>query len=149
MTVRCRGIGKYLHRLDGQYMNNYSYVHTFRGQTVSDEFCDVQVIHEDAVHAALRERTDPEAMTLLADTFQILASPIRLQIVEALAKRELCVCDVAAVVGASQSAISHHLRLLRQMRIVSYHKEGRIVYYRLTDDHIREMCSIGLEHVRE
>ena len=114
-----------------------------------DELCDVQVIHEDAVHAALRERTNPEAMTLLADTFQILANPIRLQIVEALAKRELCVCDVAAVVGASQSAISHHLRLLRQMRIVSYRKEGRIVYYRLTDDHIREMCSIGLEHVRE
>jgi ArsR family transcriptional regulator len=120
-----------------------------RGLTVIDELCDVQVIHEDAVHAALRERTDPEAMTLLADTFQILANPTRLQIVEALTKRELCVCDVAAVVGASQSAISHHLRLLRQMRIVSYRKEGRIVYYRLTDDHIREMCSIGLEHVRE
>lgn len=114
-----------------------------------DELCDVQVIHEDAVHAALRERTDLEDMTLLADTFQILASPTRLQIVEALAKRELCVCDVAAVVGASQSAISHHLRLLRQMRIVSHRKEGRIVYYRLTDDHIREMCRVGLEHVRE
>ena len=130
-------------------MNTYSYVDLFKGLAMIDELCDVQVIHEDAVHAALRERTDPEAMTLLADTFQILANPIRLQIVEALAKRELCVCDVAAVVGASQSAISHHLRLLRQMRIVSYRKEGRIVYYRLTDDHIREMCSIGLEHVRE
>jgi ArsR family transcriptional regulator len=130
-------------------MNTYSYVDLFKRLAMIDELCDVQVIHEDAVHAALRERTDPEAMTLLADTFQILANPIRLQIVEALAKRELCVCDVAAVVGASQSAISHHLRLLRQMRIVSYRKEGRIVYYRLTDDHIREMCSIGLEHVRE
>lgn len=114
-----------------------------------DELCDVQVVHEDAVHAALRERSDPETLTFLADTFQILASPTRLQIVEALARRELCVCDLAAVVGASQSAVSHHLRQLRQMKIVRWRREGRMAYYRLDDDHIAEIFRIGLDHVRE
>lgn len=113
------------------------------------DVCDVQVVHEEAVEAALRTRSEPEGLTYLADTFQILASPTRLQIVEALAARELCVCDLAAVVGASQSAVSHHLRQLRQMRIVAYRREGRMAYYRLDDDHIAELFRIGLEHVRE
>ncbi len=113
------------------------------------ELCDVEVIHQDAVEDVLRRRSDTETLTYLADTFQILASPTRLQIVEALATRELCVCDLAAVVGASQSAVSHHLRQLRQMKIVRYRREGRMAYYRLDDDHIAALFRIGLEHVRE
>ena len=116
---------------------------------MSDVVCDVQVVHEEVVQAALQERAEPETLTILADTFQMLANPTRLQIVDALDKRELCVCDIAAVVGGSQSAISHHLRLLRQLQIVTYRKEGRIVYYRLADEHIREIHRIGMEHVRE
>lgn len=116
---------------------------------MADELCDVQVVHEDAVHAALRERPEDEALTYLADTFQILANPTRLQIVAALARRELCVCDLAAVVGSSPSAVSHHLRQLRQMKIVRYRREGRMAYYRLDDDHIAEIFRIGLAHVRE
>lgn len=114
-----------------------------------EDLCDVQMVHPEAVDAALRVRSDPEALTYLADTFQILASPTRLQIVEALAARELCVCDLAAVVGASQSAVSHHLRQLRQMKIVRYRRDGRMAYYRLDDEHIAELFRIGLEHVRE
>lgn len=114
-----------------------------------EDLCDVQVVHEEAVHAALRSRSDAETLIHLADTFQILASATRLQIVEALAARELCVCDLAAVVGASQSAVSHHLRQLRQMRIVRYRRDGRMAYYRLDDEHIAELFRIGLEHVRE
>lgn len=113
------------------------------------ELCDIPVVHEEAVQAALRERTDAESLTYLADTFQILANPTRLQIVEALARRELCVCDLAAVVNASQSAVSHHLRQLRQMKIVRYRREGRMAYYRLDDAHIAEIFRIGLEHVQE
>lgn len=115
----------------------------------ADALCDVEIVHEDAVHAALSERTDDDSLTWLADTFQILSNPTRLRIVEALAGRELCVCDLAAVVGGSQSAVSHHLRQLRQMRLVTYRREGRMAYYRLDDEHVERLLEIGLDHVRE
>lgn len=115
----------------------------------ADETCEVHVVHEDAVREALEARADEEDLTYLADTFQILANPTRLRIVDALARRELCVCDLAAVVGASPSAVSHHLRQLRQMKIVRYRKDGRMAYYRLDDDHIASLFGIGMEHVRE
>lgn len=115
----------------------------------ADELCDVHVVHEDAVREALEARAEEDDLIYLADTFQILANPTRLRIVDALARRELCVCDLAAAVGASQSAVSHHLRQLRQMKIVRYRKEGRMAYYRLDDDHIASLFGIGMEHVRE
>lgn len=115
----------------------------------TDELCDVHMLHEGAVRAARRERSDDDELTYLSDTFQILANPTRLRIVEALARRELCVCDLAAVVGSSQSAVSHHLRQLRQMKVVRYRKDGRMAFYRLDDDHIARIFETGLEHVRE
>ncbi|MFB6368609.1 MAG: ArsR/SmtB family transcription factor [Gemmatimonadota bacterium] len=106
-------------------------------------------IHPDAVREAAGERAGGEDVAYLADTFQILADETRLRIVEALAARELCVRDLAAVVDASPSAVSHHLRQLRQMRLVRYRKDGRMAYYRLDDDHVSELFRLGLEHVRE
>lgn len=114
-----------------------------------DELCDIHLVDEAAVQEALRDRADEDDLTYLADTFQILANPTRLRIVDALARRELCVCDLAAVVGASPSAVSHHLRQLRQMKVVRYRKEGRMAYYRLDDEHIASLFGIGMEHVRE
>lgn len=114
-----------------------------------DPLCDLHLVHEAAVHAALAGRAEDDELAYLADTFQMLASPTRLRIVEALAERELCVCDLAAVVGASQSAVSHHLRQLRQLRIVRYRKDGRMAYYRLDDDHVATLFLTGLDHVRE
>lgn len=115
----------------------------------TDASCDLHLIHEDAVHAALKGRAGDDEVTYLADLFQVLANPTRLRIVEALVGRDLCVCDLAAVVRASQSAVSHHLRQLRQLRIVSYRRDGRMAYYRLDDDHIAHLFETGLEHVRE
>ena len=86
---------------------------------------------------------------ILADTFQVLANPTRLRIVEALTCRELCVWDLAVVAGTSHSAVSHHLRQLRQMKIVRYRKEGRMALYRLDDEHIAEIFRMGREHVQE
>lgn len=114
-----------------------------------DATCDVHAVHEEAVEAALRERSADEDLVHLADTFQILANPTRLRIVEALARRELCVCDLAAVVGSSQSSVSHHLRQLRQMKLVRHRRDGRMTYYRLDDDHVTELFATGMEHVRE
>lgn len=116
---------------------------------MTEDRCDAHVVHEDAVHEALQERAEDDELTWLADTFQILANPTRLQIVDALSRRELCVCDLAAVVGASQSTVSHHLRQLRQMQIVRYRKDGRMAYYRLDDEHVTSLFAIGLAHVRE
>lgn len=132
-------------------MRIFSYVKSGEAQSTgtSDALCDVELVHEDAVRSARRERTDDDSLTWLADTFQILSNPTRLRIVEALAGRELCVCDLAAVVDGSQSAVSHHLRQLRQMRLVTYRREGRMAYYRLDDDHVARLLEIGLEHVRE
>lgn len=118
-------------------------------QGVDRDVCELHLVHPDAVEAAMAERSDSEALTYLADTFQMLANPTRLQIVDALARRELCVCDLAAVVGASQSAVSHHLRQLRQMKIVRYRRDGRMAYYRLDDGHIEEIFRTGLAHVEE
>jgi ArsR family transcriptional regulator len=111
--------------------------------------CDLQLVHEDAVHAALRGRAADTELAWLSDIFQALASQTRLRIVEALAERELCVCDLAAVVGASASAVSHHLRQLRQLRVVRYRRDGRMAYYRLDDDHIAVLFRTGLDHVRD
>ncbi len=113
------------------------------------QLCDLEVVHEEAVAEVLTGRAPAEDLAALADAFQILASSTRLRIVEALARRELCVCDLAAAVGASQPAVSHHLRQLRQMKIVRYRREGRMVFYRLDDAHIETLFRVGLEHVRE
>jgi ArsR family transcriptional regulator len=114
-----------------------------------DPLCDLHLVHEEAVRAAMDGRAADEEVEYLADTFQALASPTRLRIVEALGREELCVCDLAAVAGVSESAVSHHLRQLRQMRIVRYRKEGRMAFYRLDDTHVRTLFGIGLDHVRD
>lgn len=111
--------------------------------------CDVKAIDEQAVAAVRAARHDDEDIDRLADMFGMLASPTRLRLLEALAGRELCVCDLAAVADVSESAVSHHLRLLRQLRIVRFRKEGRMAYYRLDDDHVAEIIDSGLRHAIE
>lgn len=111
--------------------------------------CEVTLVDERAVAAVESRRAPAEEIEQLAETFQVLASPTRLRIVEALAGGELCVCDLAVLTGVSQSAVSHHLRMMRALRLVRYRKESRMAYYRLDDDHIRTLFEGGLEHVRE
>ena len=113
------------------------------------DLCDVQIVDESAVQAAFAAQANEEEITYLADTFQVLANPTRLRVVEALSQRELCVCDLAAIAGVSQSAVSHHLRQLRQLRIVRYRKDGRMAYYRLDDEHIATLLGTGIDHVRD
>lgn len=110
---------------------------------------ELHIVDPETVDAALAELCSEDELTLIADTFQILANPTRLQIVRALAGRELCVGDLAAVVGASPSAASHHLRQLRQMRLVRYRRDGKLTYYSLDDEHVARLFDLGLEHVRE
>ena len=111
--------------------------------------CEIVLIHEDEVHRAQAGLISAEAAGLLAETYAALADPTRVRLISALLPGELCVCDLAAVLGMSQSAISHQLRFLRSLRIVHARKEGRIVYYALADDHIRDLFQRGLEHIEE
>jgi ArsR family transcriptional regulator len=110
--------------------------------------CEITLIHEDRVIAARAELVADDSAASLAETFGALSDPTRLRIISALSSQELCVCDLAAVLGMSQSAVSHQLRFLRALRLVRGRKEGRIVYYNLDDEHIRDLYQRGLEHVR-
>ncbi|MEE8219912.1 MAG: metalloregulator ArsR/SmtB family transcription factor [bacterium] len=83
----------------------------------------------------------------LAEIFRALGDPTRVRILHSLAASELCVCDLAAILGMSQSAVSHQLRLLRSLRLVRHRREGRMVYYALDDDHIEKLLAQGLDHV--
>jgi DNA-binding transcriptional ArsR family regulator len=85
----------------------------------------------------------------LADTFRVLGDPTRVKILDALSAGELCVCDIAALAGISESAVSHQLRLLRGMRLVRPRRAGRLVYYTVDDQHIIELLRQALTHVEE
>jgi len=85
----------------------------------------------------------------LAETFKVLGDTTRVRMLDALSRAELCVCDLAALLGLSESAVSHQLRLLRGMRLVRPRRDGRLVYYALDDQHIVGLFAQGLEHVEE
>ena len=85
----------------------------------------------------------------MAETFRALGDPTRLRLVAALAAEELCVCDLATLLGVSQSAVSHSLRTLRDLRLVRYRKAGKIAYYTLDDAHIATLLAQGFRHVEE
>ena len=95
------------------------------------------------------ELPSTEQSNQTAELFKALSDPTRLRIVQSLLIDELCVCDISAVIDISISAISHQLRLLRSMKIVKNRKEGKMVYYSLTDEHIRELINIADEHINE
>lgn len=85
----------------------------------------------------------------LAEFFKVFADSTRMKIIYALMEKELCVCDIATIVGTTQSAISHQLRVLKQSKLVKFRKEGKEVYYSLDDDHIAEIVKKGREHIEE
>lgn len=111
---------------------------------VCEELCE----HPQNICLAKAEAISDEEAQLVAETFKLLGDTTRLKILHALSKRELCVCDIAAVVQMGQSAVSHQLRLLRSARLVKYRKEGKMVWYSLDDDHIDLLLNQGIEHIR-
>ena len=111
--------------------------------------CDV--FHLDPAKVAfLKTRLlDESAVWTLADTFKMLGDSTRVRLLDALSRSELCVCDLARLLGLSASAVSHQLRLLRGMRVVRARRAGRMVFYALDDQHIVGLFEQGLEHVQE
>lgn len=114
-----------------------------------NDACEVSCVHPEAVRMAKKALPDELCVEEASALLKAVADPTRLRLLSALSTGELCVCDLAAVVGISESAISHQLRLLRAHRLVTFRKEGRIAYYRLLDHHVTVLIGSALEHVRE
>lgn len=112
-------------------------------------FCDCEVIHSDVVEKVKKNMPDETELYDLSDFFKILGDSTRAKIICALDENELCVCDLAVLLGMTKSAISHQLSILRQNNLVKNRREGKVVYYSLADDHIKEIFEKGLEHIRE
>ncbi len=119
------------------------------GPYADDDRCEIRCVDQAKV-ARVRALAAPAAtLATLAETFKALGDPTRLRILTALALEELCVCDLATLVDVSESAVSHSLRTLRQLRLVRYRKRGKIAYYSLDDAHVGHIVAEGLVHVRE
>ncbi|HKS26524.1 MAG TPA: metalloregulator ArsR/SmtB family transcription factor [Pyrinomonadaceae bacterium] len=117
-------------------------------QTVNAD-CEINYVDERRVRRARRAMKSDEAVSSLAETFKILGDPTRIRLAFALSREELCVCDLANLLGVSQSVVSHSLRALRQLKLVRFRKEGKIAYYTLDDDHIASLLEEGFRHVEE
>ncbi|MDT8898667.1 metalloregulator ArsR/SmtB family transcription factor [Thermanaerothrix sp. 4228-RoL] len=118
------------------------------GKNGASPHCEDNQIHESLVRQVQAHLLDGLTATRLAEVFAALSDPSRIRLLAALAEAELCVHDLAAVLGMSQSAVSHQLRLLRALHLVRFRKEGRTVFYTLDDEHIRDLLERGLEHIR-
>ena len=115
----------------------------------SPDTCELQFVDEKKV-AAVRRVMKPESVFVsMAEIFKALSDPTRVRILYALSVRELCVCDLANLLGKSSSAVSHQLRLLRHMKLVKLRKAGKIAYYSLDDEHIHTLFREGLKHAEE
>jgi DNA-binding transcriptional ArsR family regulator len=125
-------------------MSNYSDV-------LTAERCEVECVHPEHVTPLLGRILDYAGADRVAATFAVLADPTRARILHALSLSDddLCVCDLAVLLGISQSALSHQLRMLRDRDVVARTKRGRMVYYRLADEHIRHVFTDGLRHSGE
>jgi len=108
----------------------------------------IPFLREESAQMARDRLVDDITAVGLAEIFQALADPTRVRLISALMDGPLCVYDLAALLDMTQSAISHQLRLLRNLRLVKNHKEGRMVYYTIDDDHIRDLFQRGLEHYK-
>jgi len=111
--------------------------------------CEVHFIHQDRVNRAREMISSDSSVQELAQSFKILGDATRIRILLVLSREDLCVCDLAALLGMSESAISHQLRILRQARLVRCRRAGKMVYYSQHDQHVRTLITQGLEHLGE
>lgn len=114
-----------------------------------EDICEVEFVDEKKVRSLKKLLPCSEDVISLAQTFKALSDPTRIKIIFCLSQEELCVHDLATLLEMSVSAISHQLRVLRNMKLVKFRKQGKKVYYSLDDEHIESLFHQGLEHVQE
>lgn len=135
-------------------MSNRSYVQMRKGsEDLQDNYtvecCDFIHTHEDIVARVRRELPDEDQLYDLTELFRIFGDSTRIRILYVLFEAEMCVCDIAVLLGITQSAISHQLRALKNARLVKSRREGKTVFYSLADDHVKTIIDQGLEHISE
>lgn len=133
-------------------MNNYSYEK--RGAVMENderkiENCNVNIIHEDIVVRVKDKLPAEETLYDLAELFKVFGDTTRIKIICALFESEMCVCDLSVLLNISQSAISHQLRVLKSARLVKFRRAGKVIYYSLDDEHIKQIFDAGLHHITE
>ncbi len=111
------------------------------------DVCEVVYVNEIQVKRVQKQMPEPETINQVTEIFASLSDPTRARVLFALSKAELCVCDVATLLGMSISAVSHQLRVLRHLGLVKYRKQGRMAYYSLDDEHASALLTQALEHV--
>ncbi len=109
--------------------------------------CSCNVIHEDTVKKVKEKMPPEEVLYDLAELFKVFGDTTRTRIIYALFEEEMCVCDIASLLDMTQSAISHQLRILKSARLVKYRREGKIVYYSLDDEHVKNIFDQGFNHI--
>ena len=111
--------------------------------------CDFMCVHADTVNRITSTMPDEDQLIDLAELFKVFGDSTRIRILYALFDNEICVCDLAETLSMTQSAISHQLKILKQANLVRSRREGRSIFYTLSDDHVRTIIGCGLEHIEE
>ena len=113
------------------------------------ERCGFLYVHEETVKNVTDQMPQDEILYDLAELFKVFGDSTRVKILYALFEAELCVCDIAQLLGLTQTAVSHQLRVLKNAKLVQFRREGKTVFYSLADDHVRRIIGQGMEHVEE
>lgn len=126
------------------YVKKYYQQQAKKGIPMKDnDICDIQCIDENSVKGVKSQMPQDETFQLISDHFKVLSDPTRVKILYALTQKEICVCDLAAVLEITDSAVSHQLRLLRDKDLVKFRKEGKMAYYSLSNNDIIDMIKMG------
>ena len=120
-----------------------------KSKLIQEDGCQRRVVHPDRLELARQHVISEREVQRLSLTYKVLGDPNRLKIVMALRIVEMCVCDLAAFTGLSESAVSHQLRRLKDLSLVKNRRAGQVIYYALDDEHVARLLNIGLQHVRE
>lgn len=115
----------------------------------NNDICDIQCINENSVRGVRSQMLQDETFQLISDNFKVLSDPTRVKILYALIQKEICVCDLAAVLDMTDSAVSHQLRLLRDKDLVKFRKDGKMAYYSIANHQIIEMIKMGSTHAEK
>ena len=120
-----------------------------KNMALPEDRCEIRVVNFNRVRRARKTAIPVKELERLAQTYKVLGDPTRLRIVMALIGGEMCVCDLAAFLELSESAVSHQLRRLKDLALVKNRRDGQILYYSLDDNHVAGLLKVGLEHIQE
>lgn len=118
-------------------------------EDINEELQEQNIIRLEIADEVKNKLIDDDKIIDLAELFKVFADSTRMKIICSLEQKELCVGELSYIIGVSQSAVSHQLRVLKQSKLVKYRKEGKIVYYSLDDEHVAEILKKGCEHIEE